>query len=152
MACLDAPLREVGPATYEVQLCGNIQCTEGYDAFGFNGDPMPDALTENTTCQTFAFRGGNQDQFCMNEDIDKVPYERSVQCGDHWVKAVYLSTEWQFYKVPFTDLLQEGWAQESHHLDLTTAAVTRFTWSTGWIDFWIDDVRIYRSKHNSTDE
>lgn len=169
--CWDSPRRPAQTDAEQYQLCGQERCQQNflpgpdtdstvdlgnelesgvYDAFGYDGFSYPDSLTENTTCQTFAFRGGNQDAFCMSDD--KVPYERPVQCGDHWVKAVYLSTEWQFYKVPFTDLLQEGWAQESHHLDLTTAAVTRFTWSTGWIDFWIDDVRIYRSTHNTTDE
>lgn len=171
--CWDAPRRPTKEGVEQYLLCGQEKCQQNfapgpstddtvttnfaqefgigvYDAFGFDGISYPDSLTDDTSCQTFAFRGGNQDAFCMSDD--KVPYERPFQCGDHWVKAVYLSTEWQFYKVPFTELLQEGWAQESHHLDLTTAAVTRFTWSTGWIDFWIDDVRIYRNTHNTADE
>ena len=46
--------------------------------------------------------------------------------------------------VPFTDMHQQGWAMESHFLDLTGASVMRFTFDRGWIDYWIDDVSFYR--------
>lgn len=92
----------------------------------------------------------DQESLCYDPEDGPFPVERTQKCGDHWVHPIRLSTEWQFYKVPFTSLLQEGWAKESFKLDLTSAAVVRFTWSTGWHDFWVDDVRFYRNKHNTS--
>jgi hypothetical protein len=48
--------------------------------------------------------------------------------------------------VPFNTMAQQGWAQRSGFLDLTAVSVIRFTWDGGWIDFWIDDVRFYKTK------
>ena len=57
-----------------------------------------------------------------------------------------LSNEWQFYTVPFSAMAQQGWAKRSAGLDLKSVSVVRFTWDGGWIDFWIDDVRFYKTK------
>jgi hypothetical protein len=117
-----------------------------YAAFG----QLVDQQSVGTTCNDFTFRGGEIESQCYDPENGPFPVERTDQCGDHWVHPVRLSTEWQFYKVPFTSLLQEGWAKESFKLDLTSAVVFRFTWSTGWHDFWVDDVRFYRNVHNTS--
>ena len=74
------------------------------------------------------------------------PAETTEQCGDHWTRVVNLSNEWQFYTVPFNTMAQQGWAKRSPGLDPSSISVIRFTWDGGWIDYWIDDVRIYRRK------
>lgn len=125
--------------------CGDSICLQDYEAFG-----MPDVQRAGTTCNDFTFRGGQIETLCYDPEDGPFPVERTDQCGDHWVHPVRLSTEWQLYKVPFTSLLQEGWAKESFKLDLTSAVVVRFTWSTGWHDFWVDDVRFYRNEHNTS--
>jgi hypothetical protein len=61
------------------------------------------------------------------------------------MKMVSLDTDWQFYKVPFTDLRQQGFAKKSEHLDLTAVSVVRFTWVAGFVDYWIDEVSFYRN-------
>lgn len=129
--------------------CGQNMCERGFLAFrGTDGtNPREDVAFAGTTCQAFTFRGGIQDDFCVDTATGRTPYENTHVCGDHWLKPVHLSTEWQLFKVPFTDLLQQGWAQESYHLDLTSAAVIRFIWGRGWIDMMLDDVRFYRNKY-----
>jgi hypothetical protein len=59
---------------------------------------------------------------------DRDPPEGVDLCGDFWMAPVYPSTEWQFYKVPFTELHQQGWAKEQFQFDLTSISVVRFTW------------------------
>lgn len=129
--------------------CGQYICERGFRAFRTTGgsNPREDVAFAGTTCQPFTFRGGITDNFCYDPELGVTPHENSRVCGDHWLKPVHLSTEWEFYKIPFTDLLQQGWAKESTHLDLTSAAVIRFIWGRGWVDFMLDDVRFYRNKY-----
>lgn len=131
--------------------CGETLCGDIYKAFNredvqFNLWSEEKHSAYGRSCSHFTFRGGIFGDFCFEPGVDPNPTEGVTQCGDHWMKGVRLSTDWKFFKVPFKDLLQQGWAQESHWLDLTSASVVRFTWDRGWVDFWIDDVRFYRRK------
>lgn len=129
--------------------CGQYMCARGFPAFRSSGgdSPREDVAFAGTACQEFTFRGGITDEFCYDPASNRYPHENSQQCGDHWLKAVHLTTEWQFFKVPFTDLAQQGWAKEAYEIDLTTAAVIRFIWGRGWVDMMLDDVRFYRNKN-----
>jgi hypothetical protein len=134
--------------------CGPTLCSENYPAFSsFDAQFQVRLQREDGNwietgkpCTPFAFRGSITEEYCFEPGVDPDPYEALDICGDHWMKGVRLSTEWKFYKVPFTDLLQQGWAKESFWLDLTSAFVVRFTWDRGWIDYYLDDVRFYRHK------
>lgn len=131
--------------------CGQFMCERGFLAFRGASDgsvAREDMAFAGTTCQPFTFRGGITDDFCYDPASGRYPHENSQVCGDHWLKPVHLSTEWQFFKVPFSDLLQQGWAKESYELDLTSAAVVRFIWGRGWVDMMLDDVRFYRNTHS----
>lgn len=130
--------------------CGQYMCERGFQAFRAAGgsDPRQDVAFAGTTCNAFTFRGGITDDYCYDPAGNSPPHENSRVCGDHWLKPVHLSTEWQFFKVPFSDLLQQGWAKESYQLDLTSAAVVRFIWGRGWVDMMLDDVRFYRNTHS----
>ncbi len=143
--CLDMRPMVNGEGVEFFAVCGDFVCEDVYQ-------PMqhPDELTAGTSCTVFHNRGGLEEYYCYDPDGNRPPVERTDLCGDHWVHPIRLSTEWQFYKVPFGSLLQEGWAKEQFEFDLTSAAVLRFTWGTGWQDFWIDDVRAYRNVHNTT--
>ena len=81
-----------------------------------------------------------------SDERDSRPAEQTEACGDHWTRVVNLSNEWQFYTVPFSAMAQQGWAKRQAALDLKSVSVVRFTWDGGWIDFWIDDVRFYKTK------
>ena len=122
---------------------GDYACNHLYKPF-----QKADAQFWHRKCHDFAQTGSIVESYCYEPGVDPDPAEGLRLCGDHWMKPVYLSTEWEFYKIPFQELLQQGWAQESHRFDLTTAALMRFTWDRGWIDYWIDDVRVYRHKQD----
>lgn len=119
--------------------CGEAACNAFYKPF-----QVGDAQFNGRACTPFAFRGSTSNSFCFDPGEDRDPPEGVELCGDFWMAPVYLSTEWQFYKVPFTELHQQGWAKEQFKFDLTSISVVRFTWDRGWIDYWIDDVRFYR--------
>lgn len=130
--------------------CGQGMCTtdESGTPRMFDALQHADMQRQGTTCQQYRFNGGIENLLCYKAD-GLQPQENSQLCGDHWTYPVYLSTEWQFYKVPFTSLLQQGWAKKFDKLDVSTATMIRFQWSTGWMDFWLDDVRVYRDKLNT---
>ncbi len=138
------------------QYCDDYLCSRPYDAFPdypsdfpfeVPDDPVrPDPQFFGRTCNTFAFRGGIVDKFCFNPGEDPDPPEANELCGDHWAYPIYLSTEWKFYKIPFTRLLQQGWAKEQPKLELDAASMLRMTWDKGYVDYWIDDVRFYRKE------
>ena len=48
--------------------------------------------------------------------------------------------------MPFTRLLQQGWAKEQHQFDLHAISMIRFSWDKGFIDYWLDDVGFYRDE------
>ncbi|MBN2195692.1 MAG: hypothetical protein JW751_22920 [Polyangiaceae bacterium] len=121
--------------------CGEAQCNAFYKPF-----QVGDAQFNGRECTPFSYRGSVSDSFCFNPGEDPDPPEGVDLCGDFWLSPVYLTTEWQFYKVPFTELHQQGWAKEQYEFDLTSVSVVRFTWDRGWIDYWIDDVRFYRDQ------
>jgi len=129
-------------AEYEPQACGDHACNQFYRPF-----QHADAQFYGKSCETFEFAGGITRGYCYDpEDEDDGPFESQFLCGDHWIKPVYLSDQWEFYTIPFKELLQQGWAQEAHEFDLTSLAVIRMTWDRGWVDYYIDDVRFYRYK------
>jgi len=122
--------------------CGSNTCDCPYEAFAETQDP----LFAGRGCNEFAFRGGIVNDYCYNPGQDPDPYEGNYLCGDHWASPVSLTTDWQFFKVPFTSLLQQGWAKEQHEFDLQYVTGLRFTWDKGIIDYYIDDVRFYREQ------
>jgi hypothetical protein len=70
--------------------------------------------------------------------------ENDAWCSDVRYVPVSLTTEWQFFTVPFSEMLQYGYAKETFDLDLESVATVKFTWDRGFIDFWFDDVSLYR--------
>ena len=125
------------------------RCNEKWPAFPDDaapgGPPGTDAQFYGKPCSPYTMRNGIFSYWCFDPATEH-PAETTEQCGDHWTNVVNLSSDWQFYTVPFNSLLQQGWAKRSNKLDTTAISVVRFTWDGGWVDFWIDDVRFYRHK------
>lgn len=129
----------------QYETCGPTRCEAAYEAFPQDG---PDPQFAGRPCTTFAFRGGIVGDYCYDPVNGPPPAEQNEQCGDHWLAGVTLTNEWQFFKVPFTELLQQGWAKEQPYLDTSAISLVRMTWDKGWADFWIDDVSFYRKARN----
>jgi hypothetical protein len=136
------------PYYFPYEKCEATMCDSDYEAFT-RADPIfaTPARGGTASCQPYTFDNDFTEKFCYDAadplGLAIAPaYER---CGDVWAKPVGLTTEWQFFKVPFTELRQEGWGKEFQYLDLSEIALVRFTWAVGWIDFWVDDVRFYRT-------
>jgi hypothetical protein len=123
-------------------FCGTSVCDAPYAAYATNG---PDIQFANKPCTTYTYRNGSQSNVCYDPAKDPLPPEGDEQCGDHFTFPINLSTEWQFYKIPFTEMFQQGWAKQAPTFDLRSVSVVRFTWDVGYIDYYIDDVRFYRT-------
>jgi hypothetical protein len=121
--------------------CGMSHCNEDYPAYPgvvdkqFNGKP----------CNPFTVRDGTPSLYCFDPVFDPPPAQPDQRCGDHWTFPLHLTTDWQFFRVPFTEMFQQGFAQKAPTFDLTSVSAVRLTWNAGSIDFWIDDVSFYRA-------
>lgn len=130
-------------------LCGASACDEQNDAFQ-QPDPLFATAANMTSpgtaeCLPHKLTNDLEDLFCYDPtDPARVPPDGPDRCGDGWAKGVTLTNDWRFYKVPFTDLRQEGWGKLFTYLDLSKITLVRFTWMQGWLDVWLDNVRFYR--------
>jgi len=133
-------------AQWRYSYCGEYECSRPYEAFpdDDNFEDRPDPQFNGRSCNSFGFRGGIVESYCYDPGEDPDPFENSDLCGDHWTYPIRLTTEWQFYKIPFTRLLQQGWAKEQPVFDLHAISMLRLSWDKGYVDFWIDDVSFYR--------
>ncbi len=104
----------------------------------------PDRQFHGKSCTPWAFRNGSQSSFCFNPG-DPPPAEPDQQCGDHFTFPLHLTTEWQLYLVPFSSMSQQGWAKKAPYFDLKSISVVRLTWDVGNIDYFIDNLRFYRT-------
>jgi hypothetical protein len=157
-SCMDplppppGPYDSRGGIRTQYRTCGETKCAEDYPAFSGEEDPQFHTDTPSgrvpKPCTPFTFRGGIRDDYCFDPAKDADPYEAPLTCGDHWMAGVTLTTDWQFFKVPFTELLQQGWAKEFPALLVDKITIVRFTWDKGWLDLWLDDVSFYRRARN----
>jgi hypothetical protein len=123
--------------------CGRTLCDSVYPAYP-NAGPDPESV--GRACTPYVYRNGAQADVCYNPGTDPLPAESDKQCGDHFTFPVHLTTDWQFFTVPFAQMFQQGWAQQAPYFDLTSVSVVRFTWDSGYVDYYIDNVRFYRTK------
>lgn len=105
----------------------------------------PGGFPGTAQCLPYKLTNDLEANFCYDPtDPKRAPADPPDRCGDVWARGVTLTTDWQFYKIPFTELRQEGYAKQFGALDLSKLTLVRFTWSQGWVDIWLDDVRFYR--------
>ncbi len=134
------PNRDECGRIYKYDVCGRSKCDEGFPAWADWSDPQ----FGFRDCVQYAFPGSVYGDYCYEPGVDPDPPDNQYLCGDYWFDEVQLTTDWEFYTVPFTDMHQQGWAMESFEFDLTAVSVIRFTWGRGWLDFWLDDVSFYK--------
>jgi hypothetical protein len=138
-------------------ICGRSQCDNVYAAYPTGG---PDPEWAGRACTPYTYRNGTQADVCYNPPgtvdasgnpvpADPLPAESDAQCGDHFTFPVHLSTTWQFYTIPFSQMFQQGWAKQAPYFDLSSVSVVRFTWDAGYTDYYVDNVRFYRLKGTS---
>jgi hypothetical protein len=137
--------------------CGVTTCDSVYPAYPC--DPFPDGGSQppgilgdpqfyGRPCRPYAWPNGVGGSYCFDlARGDPPPAPSTEVCGDHWMTMVDLGTDWKFYKVPFTNLRQQGFGKKSEHLDLHAVSLVKFTWTEGNIDYFIDDVGFYRARN-----
>ena len=150
----ESPEAQWHPWNHEPYRCGITACNDPYAAY----EDVPDwpfitpeydsslyAPHATASCNTYTFENDITRQGCFDKN-GLPPPESSERCGDPWIAPVRLSPDWEFYRVPFSELRQEGYGKEFPAFDRSAVTMVRFTWSQGWVDYWIDDVRFYRKK------
>jgi hypothetical protein len=106
---------------------------------------LADTAFYGRACTPYSFPDGTGTSFCFDPARDPPPAPGSQRCGDHWTTGVNLSLDWKFYKIPFSDLRQQGFAKKAPTLDLHTVSVVRFTWGAGYIEYFIDALSFYKN-------
>ena len=141
-----------GSGQIPTNTCNTTRCDEDYSAY----PGRTDAAFHGRQCRPFTYRSGVTSSFCYDPDgvpsdgihvgraPDPPPAETDQQCGDHWTFPLHLTTDWQLYLVPFTSMLQQGFAKRFPFFDLKSVSVVRLTWDAGPIDYYIDDLSFYR--------
>jgi hypothetical protein len=120
-------------ARCEVAAC-NYTTTDGDGSF------------EGKACTPHLTQSGEMRKFCFDKGLDPDPPESHEQCGDHWMSGIHLTADWQLFLIPFTSMQQQGFGMNAPRLMTDAISMVRMSWESGWIDFWIDDVRFYRRK------
>jgi hypothetical protein len=135
-------------AAQQCNTCMKTRCDEEYPAYpgGIRGNSVLDYQFFGKPCDQYTFRNGVSAFYCYDKAAGERVPEPAEQCGDHWTKTVALTDRWQFFTVPFSSMTQQGFAKRFTSIDLKAVTLFRFTWDGGWIDYWIDDVRLYRTK------
>jgi hypothetical protein len=118
--------------------CGDNACTAQVT--------YPDPDFETASCQPFTFPSNHESgEFCVNPGEEPAPPEE--RCGDGPGRTVLLTTDWQFYTIPFGELRQLNFAKTEPYLDLKSIAMLSFIFTVGWVDVYLDNVTFYRNKN-----
>jgi hypothetical protein len=116
--------------------CGQSACVPpGYD---------PDFDLNDTQCKPYNFTGLEENNYCFGATPPPAADER---CGDGYASNVSLSTDWQFFKLPFDRFQQVGFAKKAPANDVPkrTLASIAFLFSVGNTDFYVDNLSFYRN-------
>lgn len=129
-------------------LCGATACDDMNDAWQRVDPEFATAAAipaGSAECLPYKLTNDLEERFCYDQNNPATfPPDGPDRCGDGFEKGVTLTGDWKLYTVPFTELRQEGYAKEFPTLDLSKISLVRFTWTQGWLDAWLDDVRFYR--------
>jgi len=104
----------------------------------------PDYDLNETTCNAFAFTGNDEGYWCSNPNKPVAPY--AERCGDAFVSAISLSTDWKLFKIPFDSFRQVGFGKPAPSFDLKTLYSIAFQFTVGYADVYVDNVSFYRNK------
>jgi hypothetical protein len=100
---------------------------------------------EESKCKPYNFTGLEENYYCFG---DKPPPAADERCGDGFVSNISLSTDWQYYKLPFDGFQQVGFGKKAPPNDVPqkTLYTISFLFSVGYTDFFLDNVTFYRNK------
>jgi hypothetical protein len=121
--------------------CNTSACDAVYPAYPNNGS---DAQFLHKPCTPFTYRSGTQTSLCY-DPATETPAQSDQQCGDHFTFPLTLTTEWKLYLIPFKTMYQQGFGKKAETFDLTSLSAVRLTWDAGPIDYYVDDLRFYRT-------
>jgi hypothetical protein len=104
----------------------------------------PDFDYEGTQCKPYNFTGLEENNWCFGDQPPAPPDER---CGDGFAANISLSTDWQFFKLPFDRFQQIGFAKKAPPTDVPqkTLYSISFLFSVGYTDFYVDNLSFYRN-------
>jgi hypothetical protein len=122
-----------------VQYCGQSACDDEFPAGG------EDPAFDGKACIPYQLQSGENASYCFDPG-EAPPPENYERCGDHWQTPIRVSTDWQLFLIPFSDMRQQGYGKESQKLLTDQLTLFRLTWEGGYVDYYIDDVRFYRVK------
>jgi hypothetical protein len=137
-----------GGMTTRCNTCEKTRCAEPYEAYpdGAAGTTVKDDQFNDKPCTPYTSRSGVSSAYCFDPKLDPPPAEQDQQCGDHWTRPIYLTDQWQLHLVPFSDMLQQGWAKRFAKMDKSHVTLVRLTWDGGYIDYWVGWIGFYRYK------
>jgi hypothetical protein len=129
------------PVTLDEALVDELYPRCGDTACSFPTS-YPDRDHEGQVCQPYTFDVHLSGEYCFGAHEE--PADADTRCGDGYARTVTLGTDWKFYKVPFSELRQQGFGKISPYMDLTTVSNLTFVVPAGWADFYLDNITFYR--------
>jgi len=82
-------------------------------------------------------------QSCLSD----APRDQTRQGCDKFGVNRSLTTDWQFFAIPFEEMRQSGWGMQAPYLDKAGLRSLSFMYATGVWDIWIDDLALFRRKN-----
>jgi hypothetical protein len=101
------------------------------------------AATPGGECEPYQFANGAVGQYCLPPESPPLP-EPNQRCGNPWSASIRVTTEWELYTVPFTELRQPPTGLKSETFDVSAIATLSFQFKAGWLDLYMDNLAFYR--------
>lgn len=121
--------------------CGVSRCALDKNSSTITPDPDPLFMTK--TCNPDIESNGHSEMLCFDPATETPPSKRE-RCGNPFQRPINVSMDWQLIKVPFKDLRQADEAQVANDMDLHSVKQIAFTYTGGWIDYWVANLGFYK--------
>jgi hypothetical protein len=127
----------LNPALLELLYprCGPDTC--------FSPEHYKDLDFDDAQCKPYSFSGMETGHYCYGAEPPPIAAER---CGDAFVAPIQLSTDWQLYKLPFSEFRQVGFGKKAPIFDLESLYSIAFQFTVGYADVYVDNVSFYRQR------
>ncbi len=116
-------------------LCGADACLGAQD--------FPDPDFDGKACQPYTFQAHETGEYCFDED-DPPPPDSVDRCADGHSGFFITNTNWQFYKIRFSDMRQSGFGKPAPSFDLTSVTSIAIVSTKGWVDLYLDNITFYK--------
>ncbi|HVJ22037.1 MAG TPA: hypothetical protein VM686_41815 [Polyangiaceae bacterium] len=115
--------------------CGESACT--FPSY------FQDTDFEGTQCKPYEFSGMESNYYCYGDEPPPLAKDR---CNDAFVTEIILSTDWQLYKLPFSEFRQIGFGKPALAQDLKSVPLIGFMFPVGFADIYVDNLSFYREQ------